>query len=326
MPKTKKREEQRRAAKIAKAHATKLLETQEKEIQRRPSPSRKAPARGIARYPWAITLVLLLIVSAIITAYVNHISPFALAKPKPGPTSGQLHATATANVRTKTIVAANAATTTKTAAKGNTTTAGQTPGSPCIQTSILSQITDTSSAPSADDIQKITHTYSKEPAMSIDQHKMYCAGINTDRGLIVLQLDPSQAPHTVNNFVFLAQHHFYDGLKFHRVLPGTIIQGGDPKGDGSGGPGYSINDEPVKGDYTTGTIAMAKTSAPNSAGSQFFINLKDNSTTFPKNYTIFGHIVQGLAAAEKIQGPGDDASSKDIAPDAMNHVIVVAAP
>lgn len=283
MPKTKKREEQRRAAKIAKAHATKLPETQEKETQRRHSPSHKAPARGIARYPWAITLVSLLIVTGIIAAYLNHVGPFALSEPKSA-------------------------------------------GSPCTQASILSQITDTSAAPSASDIQKTTHTYSKEPAMSINQNKVYCAGVNTNRGLIVLELDPSQAAHTVNNFVFLAQHHFYDGLKFHRVLPGTIIQGGDPKGNGSGGPDYSINDEPVEGNYTTGTIAMAKTSAINSAGSQFFINLKDNSTTFPKNYTIFGHIVQGLAAAQNIQGPGDDAASKNIAPDVMKHVLVVAAP
>lgn len=324
MPKTKKREEQRRAARIAKAHATKLPETQEKDTQRRHSPSHKAPARGIARYPWAITLILLLIVTGIIAAYVNHVGPFALPKPQPHPTTSQLHATATAQARTKATTAAKADITATTTAKGNTTTVGQAPiSAPCTQASILSQITDTSAAPSASDIQNITHTYSKEPAMSIDQHKVYCAGINTDRGLIVLELDPNQAAHTVNSFVFLAQHHFYDGLKFHRVLPGTIIQGGDP---GSGGPGYSINDEPVKGDYTTGTIAMAKTSAPNSAGSQFFINLKDNSTTFPKNYTIFGHIVQGLAAAQKIQGPGDDASSKNIAPDRMNHVIVVPAP
>ncbi len=158
--------------------------------------------------------------------------------------------------------------------------------------------------------------------MSIDQHKVYCAGINTNRGLIVVELAPDLAPHTVNNFVFLAQHHFYDGLKFHRVVPGFVIQGGDPKGDGSGGPGYTIKDEPVKGNYTAGTIAMAKTPAPNSAGSQFFITLNDN-TTLPKDYTIFGHVVQGMDVVQKIQGPGDDSSSKNITPDVMNHVIVV---
>jgi cyclophilin family peptidyl-prolyl cis-trans isomerase len=299
MPKTKKREEQRRATKIAKAHATKLPEVQEKDTKRGSSPNSKAPARGIARYPWAITLVLLLIATGIVVAYFNHFGPFAPPKPKPSLTASQLHATATART--------------------------QAASSACLQSSIVSQITDTSLAPSASDIQKITHTYSKEPAMSIDLHKFYCAGINTNRGLIIVALDPTQAPYTVNNFVFLAQHHFYDGLKFHRVIPGTIIQGGDPKGDGSGGPGYSIKDEPVKGDYTAGTIAMAKASASNSAGSQFFINLANNTTTFSKNYTIFGHVVQGLDVAKKIQGPGDDPSSKNITPDVMNYVIVVPA-
>jgi peptidylprolyl isomerase len=315
MPKTKKREEQRRANKIAKAHATKLPEVQEKDTKRHHSPNSKAPVRGIARYPWAITLVLLLIATGIIAAYFNHVGPFAPPKPKPSLTASQLHATATAR-------AYAAATTT---AKAHATTVAQTASSPCLRPSIVSQITDTSAAPSASDIQKITHTYSKEPAMSIDLHKVYCAGINTNRGLIIVELDPTQAPDTVNNFVFLAQHHFYDGLKFHRVIPGTIIQGGDPKGDGSGGPGYSINDEPVKGNYTAGTIAMAKTSAPNSAGSQFFINLGDNTANFPKNYTIFGHVVQGLDVAKKIQGPGDDPSSKNITPDVMNHVIAISA-
>jgi len=309
MPKTKKREEQRRAAKIAKAHSTKLPEAQAADTPRRRSPSHQAPARGIARYPWAITLVLLLIAVGIITVYVNHIGPFAPPKAKPRPTASQLQATAAAQARA-----------------AATTTAKGTAASPCNQSSIVSQITDTSAAPSASDIQNITHTYGKEPAISIDQHKVYCVGMNTNRGLIVLELDPSQALHTVNNFVFLAQHHYFDGLKFHRVLPGTIIQGGDPKGDGSGGPGYSINDEPVKGNYTAGTIAMAKTSAPNSAGSQFFINLKDNSTTFPHNYTIFGHVVQGLDIAQKIQGPGDNTSSKSNTTDVMTHVLVVAAP
>jgi len=309
MPKTKKREDQRRAAKIAKAHSTKLPESQVADTPRRRSPSHQAPARGIARYPWAITLVLLLIAVGIITAYANHFGPFAPPKAKPRPTASQLHATAAAQARA-----------------AATTTAKGIAASPCNQSNIVSQITDTSVAPSTSDIEKITHTYGKEPATSIDQHKVYCVGMNTNRGLIVLELDPSQALHTVNNFVFLAQHHYYDGLKFHRVLPGTIIQGGDPKGDGSGGPGYSINDEPVKGNYTAGTIAMAKTSAPNSAGSQFFINLKDNSTTFPHNYTIFGHVVQGLDVAQKIQGPSGNASSKSNTADVMTHVTVVAAP
>src|SRR5436305_14708255 len=95
MPKTKKREEKRRAAKIAKAHATKLPESQVKDTQRQHPASYKAPARGIARYPWAITLVLLLITAGIIAAYVNHVRSFALPKPKPRPTASQIPATAT---------------------------------------------------------------------------------------------------------------------------------------------------------------------------------------------------------------------------------------
>ena len=136
-------------------------------------------------------------------------------------------------------------------------------------------------------------------------------GMNTNRGLIVLELDPSQALHTVNNFVFLAQHHYYDGLKFHRVLPGTIIQGGDPKGMDRVVPVTALMMNPSKAIILLVRLRWPKTSAPNSAGSQFFINLKDNSTTFPHNYTIFGHIVQGLATAQKIQGPGDDPASED---------------
>jgi peptidylprolyl isomerase len=313
MPKTKKRAEARRAAKIARAHATKLPEAQVKNAERQRSPHSKGPARGIARYPWAIALGLLLIAAGIVAAYVNHIGPFALPKPL---TASQVQATASAQAQAAATMAA----------KSSATMSAQAAASPCVQSSILRQITNASPGPTAAEIQQITHTYSKEPAISIDQHKVYCAGINTNRGLIVLELDPSLAPDTVNNFVFLAQHHFYDGLKFHRVLPGVIIQGGDPNGNGSGGPGYSINDEPVKGNYTAGTIAMAKTSAPNSAGSQFFINLTDNTKTFPRDYTIFGHVVQGLDIAKKIQGPGDDPSSKHITPDVMNYVIVVQAP
>ena len=140
-----------------------------------------------------------------------------------------------------------------------------------------------------------------------------------------MELDPRLAPKTVNNFVFLAQHHFYDGLKFHRVVPKFIIQSGDPLGTGSGGPGYKFNDEPVLANYTAGCLAMAN-SGTNTNGSQFFICTADDTKALQKSYNLFGHIVQGLNVAQKIQGPGDDASSKNIKPDVINHVIVVAAP
>ena len=235
------------------------------------------------------------IVVGIYAIYANHLGPFAPhAQVKPTPTPVVAYATVPA-----------------------------TSQSPCITSTVLKQITDTSPAPSQAVIDQTTHTYSKAPAMSLETKKLYCAGINTNRGLIVVELDPVLAPNTVNNFVFLAQHQFYDGLKFHRVLPNQIIQGGDPAGDGSGGPGYKFNDEPVKGDYTAGTIAMANSGA-NTNGSQFFIDTGDNTKVFQKNYNLFGHVVQGLDIAQKIQGPGDDAATKNITPDVMNHVIVVA--
>ena len=293
MPKSTKRIETKRAAKIARAHATELPKTEAEVAPGRRSPGYKVPARGVARYPWLITIVVFLIAGGIFALYANHIGPFA---PKP-------------QVKPTPVVYATVPPTSK---------------SPCITDAVLKQITDTSPAPSQTVFDQTTHKYSQPPAMAIQASKLYCAGINTNRGLIVVELDPGLAPGTVNNFVFLAQHHFYDGLKFHRVLPNQIIQGGDPVGDGTGGPGYKFNDEPVKGDYTAGTIAMAN-SGPNTNGSQFFINTGDNTKTFDKKYNLFGHIVLGLDIEQKIQGPGDDPSTKNITPDVMNRVIVVPA-
>src|SRR5579864_4886825 len=147
-------------------------------------------------------------------------------------------------------------------------------------------------------IAKIQHTYSKAPAMTIDVHKFYCVGINTNRGLIVLELDPQYAPVTVNNFVYLAENHFYDGLTFHRVVPGFVIQGGDPTGMGSGGPGYQFSDEKVSRPYDKGIVAMAN-AGPNTNGSQFFIMLANNP--LPPQYTIFGQVISGQDVVDKIQ-------------------------
>jgi peptidylprolyl isomerase len=304
MPKTSKRVETKRASKIARAHATELAASEVKEPkQRKPAPGYKPPARGIARYPWATALILLIIALGVTTLYLNHLWPFALP-PKP------VHKPKTAAIAT----------------------------SPCLDKSVLSQITNTSAPLSAAKIAAIPRDYKQAPAMSINTSKTYCAGINTNRGLIVVELDPKQAPKTVNNFVFLAQHHFYDGLVFNRVEKSgsiNIIQGGDPLWNspdaskrGTGGPGYQFADEPVKGDYTAGTIAMAN-SGPNTNGSQFFINLTNNN--FPKSYNLFGHVVKGMDVANKIQGPSspsdpDYQKTKDIKPDTINYLEVVAAP
>lgn len=136
-----------------------------------------------------------------------------------------------------------------------------------------------------------------QPA-SPDQLQNKVAVITTAKGQIVFQLDPN-VPLTTTNFIFLAQNHFYDGLTFHRVVPGFVIQGGDPLGNGTGGPGYQFKDELTgKEQYTKGTVAMAN-AGPNTNGSQFFIMLDDHPE-LPPNYTVFGHVLQGQDVVDKI--------------------------
>lgn len=138
------------------------------------------------------------------------------------------------------------------------------------------------------------------PKMSIDQNKQYTATMKTNYGDIILELFPKDAPLAVNNFVFLARQGFYDGIKFHRVVKGFMIQCGDPTGTGSGGPGYKFADEKITRDYVTGTLAMAN-SGPNTNGSQFFITLSDYSGgRLPKSYTIFGIVTTGFSVVKKI--------------------------
>ena len=124
--------------------------------------------------------------------------------------------------------------------------------------------------------------------------------ITTKYGDIVFKLDNAdQAPLATSSFVYLAKQKFFDGLTFHRVEPGFVIQGGDPNGTGTGGPGYQFADEPVTQDYTEGTVAMARTEAPATNGSQFFIMLAD-TPSLPKKYTIFGHVTSGMEFVKKI--------------------------
>jgi peptidyl-prolyl cis-trans isomerase B (cyclophilin B) len=137
------------------------------------------------------------------------------------------------------------------------------------------------------------------PEYQIDGSKIYRTTIVTDRGTIVADLDPQLAPNTVNNFVGLARTGFYDGLTFHRVVPDFVIQGGCPRGTGTGDPGYKFRDEPVKGDYTLGAFAMAN-SGPNSNGSQFFITIDDCTRKLTKDYNLFGYVTSGMDVALSI--------------------------
>ena len=134
------------------------------------------------------------------------------------------------------------------------------------------------------------------PEMSIDTNTIYRVTIGTDRGDIVMDLDPRIAPLSVNNFVTLARQGYYDGLNFHRVEPGFVIQGGDPEGTGRGGPGYKWDDEPVLGEYTLGALAMAN-AGPNTNGSQFFITTADCTRNLAKSYNLFGYVTQGMNVA-----------------------------
>ncbi|MBA3450825.1 MAG: peptidylprolyl isomerase [Chloroflexia bacterium] len=143
--------------------------------------------------------------------------------------------------------------------------------------------------------------YPQPPELRIDPAKTYSGTIVTNKGSIEIELFPTDAPNTVNNFVCLAQDGYFDGTPFHRIVKGFVIQGGDPTGTGSGGPGYQFNDEPVARDYERGTLAMAN-AGPNTNGSQFFIVLDDLRGKLPKNYTIFGQVTDGLDVVDAIAG------------------------
>ena len=138
------------------------------------------------------------------------------------------------------------------------------------------------------------------PEYQIDGSKIYRTTITTNRGTIVMDLDPKLAANTVNNFVGLARQGYYDGLTFHRVVPEFVIQAGCPEGSGRGGPGYQFRDEPVLGEYTLGAVAMAN-AGPNTNGSQFFITIDDCTRKLTKDYNLFGHVVEGIDVAQATQ-------------------------
>jgi cyclophilin family peptidyl-prolyl cis-trans isomerase len=146
--------------------------------------------------------------------------------------------------------------------------------------------------------------YSAPPEMQIDPGETYVATISTEKGDIVVRLDAAAAPQTVNNFVFLAREGFYDGLTFHRVEPGFVIQGGDPLGSGRGGPGYTVPAE-IGLPHVEGAIAMARKGDPvnptrASSGSQFYITLAP--TPFLDGaYTVFGQVIEGMDVVKSIE-------------------------
>ena len=161
--------------------------------------------------------------------------------------------------------------------------------------------------PNADGSSPRTTTFTEPPQQCIDRAKTYTAAVETDVGAFTIALDAERAPLSVNNFVFLARFHFYDGLTFHRAPPDFVIQGGDPEGTGSGGPGYTFADElPSSVDeYKAGSLAMANSGADTN-GSQFFVVVTDaGGQLLPgPNYSLFGQVAEGLDVVQRINADG----------------------
>jgi cyclophilin family peptidyl-prolyl cis-trans isomerase len=155
--------------------------------------------------------------------------------------------------------------------------------------------------------------------MAIDPAKSYTATIETSAGTMTAELFPGDAPQTVNNFVFLARDGFYDGVIFHRVISGFMIQGGDPTGTGRGGPGYRFDDEPVKRKYTRGILAMAN-AGPDTNGSQFFVMHADYG--LPPSYTIFGKLTAGEAVLDEIATAKKGAQDRPLEPPTISAVTI----
>ena len=151
--------------------------------------------------------------------------------------------------------------------------------------------------------------FDSAPDMGIDTSKRYTATMDTSVGTLVIALDAINAPLSVNNFVFLAAQHYYDGVIFHRIINGFMCQGGDPTGSGRGGPGYRFNDEPVKQKYQVGSLAMAN-AGPNTNGSQFFLISGPSGVNLPPQYNHFGQVVKGLEIVEAMQRVSTDRNER----------------
>ncbi len=162
--------------------------------------------------------------------------------------------------------------------------------------------------------------FTSAPPMCIDDTATYEAVFDTSEGSFTIEMDAATAPATVNNFVFLARYHYYDGVAFHRIIPGFVVQGGDAVGDligggpGTGGPGYSFADElPEEGAYQIGSVAMAN-SGPDTNGSQFFIITGDNGASLPPQYSLFGTVTSGMDTVEALESLGTDSGAPTTVP------------
>lgn len=163
--------------------------------------------------------------------------------------------------------------------------------------------------------------YPAPPKMTIDPKKTYTATIETSAGTITAELYPKEAPNHVNSFVFLAREGYYDGVIFHRVIPGFMIQGGDPTGTGTGGPGYQLKAEFNDRKHEPGVLSAARSNDPNSAGSQFFICHGDASF-LDRQYTAFGKATSGLDVVDKIVKAPRDRNDRPNEPTTIKKIAI----
>jgi cyclophilin family peptidyl-prolyl cis-trans isomerase len=162
----------------------------------------------------------------------------------------------------------------------------------------------TTELPAPDGSSPKRQKFDAEPPRFIDPAKRYTATMQTSKGTMTIALDPVAAPRAVNSFVFLARYHYFDGIVFHRIIPGFVLQGGDPTGSGRGGPGYQFADElPPPGRYEIGSLAMAN-AGPDTNGSQFFVISGNDGVRLPPSYSLFGKVVAGLDVVGAIDAVG----------------------
>ncbi len=195
-----------------------------------------------------------------------------------------------------------ASSTTSLADGDTSSTVAGTPGVPAIG--------DTP-CPPAEGAAERTTTFASGPQACIDPAKTYTATVETSKGTFVVTLDAAAAPKAVNSFVFLARNRYYEGVTFHRIIPGFVVQGGDPEGTGSGGPGYEFDDElPTEGPpfYAVGSLAMAN-SGPATNGSQFFVVTGDQGVNLPASYSLFGRVTEGMDVVMAIEATGSAAGT-----------------
>lgn len=201
---------------------------------------------------------------------------------------------------------------TTSAAASSTTAPSTTPTTAGSQSVAISPAPPNPGCPKLDGSSPHYTKFAAAPPVCISTTKKYTIDFQTDVGTITAVLDPTKAPKTVNSFVFLTGYHYFDGIVFHRVIPDFVIQGGDPTGTGSGGPGYQFADElPKAGEYKNGSLAMAN-SGPNTNGSQFFIIDGSQGTALPPNYSLFGQVTTGMDVVNKIIADGDSSGTPKV--------------